>query len=98
VRAARTIARGKSVFTKDFPAAKATYDKMAPYLPSLARLVYIEAREKMPAPKEAWRSLMRRIVPKAEEEAGIPAAHQHISAPAPRGDHEADTVQLQIVG
>ena len=63
--AARAFARGKSLFTKDLPVAKETYDKMAPYLPSLARLIYVEAKEKLPAPKEAWQQLMRKVVPSA---------------------------------
>ena len=98
VHAARAFARGKSLFTKDLPAAKEVYDKMAPYLPSLARLVYGEAREKLPAPKEAWRALMRRAVPNAEEQAHIPASHEHVAALEPRAQHDSDTVQLQVVG
>ena len=71
---------------------------MSPYLPSLARLIYGEAKEKLPAPKEAWQTLMRRAVPKAEEEADIPTGHEYIAAPEPRKAHDADTVQLQVVG
>ena len=82
---------------EDLPAAKQTYDKMAPYLPSLARLLYVELKEKVPAPKEAWRSLMRRAVPKADD-ADVPTSQEHSSALTARKDHEADTVRPQVVG
>jgi hypothetical protein len=85
------------VFDGDLPAAKQTYDKMAPYLPSLARLLYVELKEKVPAPKEAWQALMRRVVPKADD-AEVPTSHEYVPAPAPRHEHDADTVQLQVVG
>ena len=98
VHAARAAARAKGFFSKDLPAAKATYNKMAPYLPSLARLIAVELKEKVPAPKEAWQSLMRRAVPKAEAEAEVPTSHEYMAAPTPREDHDADTVQLQVVG
>jgi hypothetical protein len=97
VHAARAFARGKGVFTKDLPAAKATYDKMAPYLPSLARLIYVELKEKVPGPKEAWQALMKRAVPKAEDEV-VPTAHEYVSVPTARAEHDAETVQLQVVG
>ena len=67
VRATRLTKRAKTWLTDDLKSAKATYDKMAPYLPSLARLVYGEIKEKLPAPKQAWQQLMNRAVPKAEE-------------------------------
>jgi len=60
-------------------------------------LIFTELKEKVPAPKQAWQALMRRAVPKAEDSA-IPTAHEHIPAPAPRQDHGADAVQLQVVG
>jgi predicted nucleotide-binding protein (sugar kinase/HSP70/actin superfamily) len=97
VHAARAFARGKRLFTNDLPAAKEMYDKMAPYLPSLARLIYVEAKEKMPAPKEAWQALMRRAVPEAPEDAGVTVSHEYISAPEPRREHGSGTVQLEVV-
>ena len=97
IHAARAAARTKALLAKDLPATKQTYDKMAPYLPSLARLLYVELKEKIPTPKEAWQSLMRRAVPKADD-ADVPTSHEHLSAPTPREDHDPDTVQLQVVG
>jgi hypothetical protein len=72
---------------------------MAPYLPSLARLIYVELKEKLPTPKEAWQTLMRRAVPKAEEsaEAQIPTGHEYIPAPAPPAEADPETVRLQVV-
>jgi len=98
VHAARALARGKGIFTKDLPAAKATYEKMAPYLPSLARLIYVELKEKVPAPKEAWQTLMKRAVPKTEDEAAVPTGHEYISAPTPREAQDSENVRLQVVG
>ena len=97
VHATRAAMRTAGLITRDLPAAKQTYDKMSPYLPSLARLIYTELKEKVPAPKEAWQALMRRAVPKAEDGA-IPTTHEHIPAAMPRQDHDADTVRLQVVG
>ena len=97
VHAKRTAMRSMAVVTRDLPAAKRTYDKMAPYLPSLARLLYVEAKEKLPAPKDAWRSLMRRAVPKADE-VEVPSTHEYVAAPTPRRDHDPETVELQVVG
>ena len=94
VHATRAAMRSVSLVKRDIPAAKQTYDKMAPYIPSLARLLYGELKEKLPAPKEAWQSLMRRAVPKAED-AEFPTSAEHI--PAPRTDHAQDTVQLQVL-
>jgi hypothetical protein len=73
---------------------------MAPYLPSLGRLIYVELKEKIPAPKEAWTSLMRRAVPKSEEsaESEVPSNHEYISAPEHREEHDRETVRLQVVG
>ena len=85
--------RSMSFVKKDLPAAKQTYDKMAPYLPSLARLLYVELKEKLPAPKDAWQTLMRRAVPKAED-TEFPTTAEYI--PAPREDNP-DTVQLQVL-
>jgi hypothetical protein len=100
VHSARAVARTKGFFTKDLPHAKQTFDKMAPYLPSLGRLIYVELKEKLPAPKEAWQNLMRRAVPKSEESADvqIPTAHEYIPAPTPRAELDPQTVRLQIVG
>jgi len=97
VHAARALARGKALFTADLPAAKATYDKMAPYLPSLGRLLFVELKEKVPAPKEAWATLMRRAVPKAPEEAQVPSDHEYLSAPMQRVEAEASH-RLEVVG
>ena len=91
--------RTKGFLSKDVPQAKQTFGKMAPYLPSLGRLIYVELKEKVPAPKEAWQMLMRRAVPKSEEsaEAEVPASHEYIPAPAPRAEPDPETVRLQIV-
>jgi hypothetical protein len=72
---------------------------MAPYLPSLGRLLYVELKEKVPAPKEAWQMLIRRAVPKAEEsaEAQIPTTHEHVPAPIPRAEPDSASVRLQVV-
>ena len=71
---------------------------MAPYLPSLARLIYVELKEKVPAPKEAWQTLMKRAVPKTEDEAAVPTGHECISAPTPREAQDSENVRLQVVG
>jgi hypothetical protein len=96
VHAARAFARSKRLFTKDLSKAKSTYDKMAPYLPSLARLIYGEVKEKVPAPKQTWQALMQRAVPKAEE-AGMPTSHEYIRAPSTRTE-PAESHRLQVVG
>ncbi len=96
VHAARAAARAKGVLTDDLPRAKQTYDKMAPYLPSLARLVFVELKEKVPAPREAWQNLMKRVVPKAEQEE-IPTAFEYVKPPTPRADRENGMTQLDVV-
>jgi predicted nucleotide-binding protein (sugar kinase/HSP70/actin superfamily) len=102
VHAARSVTRTKGFLTKDLPHLKQTFDKMAPYLPSLGRLIYTELKEKLPASKESWQALMRRAVPQAEESAGadaqIPTAHEYIPAPTPRAEPDPETVRLQVVG
>ena len=102
VHAARSVTRTKGFLTKDLPHLKQTFGKMAPYLPSLGRLIYTELKEKLPAPKESWQTLMRRAVPQAEESAGadaqIPTAHEYIPAPTPRAEPDPETVRLQVVG
>jgi hypothetical protein len=100
VHATRALTRTRGFLTQDLPHAKETFDKMAPYLPSLGRLIYVELKEKIPAPKEAWTSLMRRAVPKSEEsaETEVPSNHEYISAPEPREEHDRETVRLQVVG
>jgi predicted nucleotide-binding protein (sugar kinase/HSP70/actin superfamily) len=99
VHAMRAATRTKGFLTKDVPHAKQTFDKMAPYLPSLGRLIYVELKEKLPEPKEAWNTLMRRAVPKSDEsaEAEIPASHEYIPAPSPRPERDAKAVRLQVV-
>jgi hypothetical protein len=99
VHSTRAVTRTKGFFTKDLPHAKQTFDKMAPYLPSLGRLIYVELKEKLPAPKEAWQTLMRRAVPKSEEsaEVEIPTAQEYIPAPTPRVELDPETVRLQVV-
>jgi hypothetical protein len=100
VHATRALSRARGFLSQDLPHAKETFDKMAPYLPSLGRLIYVELKEKIPAPREAWTSLMRRAVPKSEEsaEVEIPTDHEYISAPEPRAEHGPETVRLQVVG
>jgi predicted nucleotide-binding protein (sugar kinase/HSP70/actin superfamily) len=99
VHATRAATRTKGFLTKDVPHAKQTFDKMAPYLPSLGRLIYVELKAKLPEPKEAWNTLMRRAVPKSDEsaEAEIPASHEYIPAPSPRPERDAKAVRLQVV-
>jgi hypothetical protein len=97
VHATRSAMRTMAFIKRDLPAAKATYDKMSPYLPSLARLLYVEGKEKLPAPKDAWKALVRRVVPKADD-AEVPTSHEYIPAPEPRQDYDAETVKLQVVG
>jgi hypothetical protein len=99
VHASRAVTRTKGFLTKDVPHAKQTFDKMAPYLPSLGRLIYVELKEKVPAPKEAWQMLMRRAVPKPDEsdEAQIPTSHEYIPAPTPPAEASPETVRLQVV-
>jgi hypothetical protein len=99
VHATRAVTRTKGFLMKDVPHAKQTFGKMAPYLPSLGRLIYVELKEKIPAPKEAWQMLMRRAVPKSDEsaEAQIPESHEYIPAPTPRAEPDPETVRLQVV-
>lgn len=96
VHASRAVGRVRTFFKKDLPYAKETFDKMSPYLPSLARLIYSEAKEKMPETKQAWKTLMSRAVPKAEEGPDIPTSFEYIKPPEPRPEIEADR-QLQVV-
>lgn len=98
VHAARAVTRTKGFFTEDLVGAKETFDKMAPYLPSLARLLYSEVREKLPVPKEAWTQWVRRVVPKADEqaEAQIPSGHEYVSA-APQSEYDPEAVRLHVV-
>ncbi|MGB5810879.1 MAG: hypothetical protein WBG86_10130, partial [Polyangiales bacterium] len=95
VHADRVAGRAKTFVMKDLVVARETFGKMAPYLPSLGRLIYTEAREKLPAPKEAWQQLMSSAVPKAEEGPDIPTSFEYIKPPPPRT--EPDTHQLQVV-
>jgi predicted nucleotide-binding protein (sugar kinase/HSP70/actin superfamily) len=99
VHLTRAATRTKGLLTTDLPHAKRTFDKMAPYLPSLGRLLYVELKEKLPAPKEAWQHLMKRVVPKAEEsaEAQIPATYEHIPAPITPIQSNSEAVRLQVV-
>jgi hypothetical protein len=99
VHATRAVTRTKGFLTEDVAHAKQTFDKMAPYLPSLGRLLYVELKEKVPAPKEAWQMLMRRAVPESDEsaEAPMPSDHEYIPAPAPRAEPDPETVRLQVV-
>jgi hypothetical protein len=99
VHSTRAVTRTKGFFTKDLAHAKQTFGKMAPYLPSLGRLIYVELKEKLPAPKEAWQTLMRRAVPQPEETADvqIPTDHEYIPAPTPRAELDPETVRLQVV-
>ena len=99
VHASRAVTRTKSFVTKDLGHAKETLGKMAPYIPSLGRLIFVELKEKVPAPKEAWQTLMRRAVPKSDEsaDAQIPSNHEYIPAPTPRAELDPETVRLQVV-
>ena len=96
VHAVRAVARTRTFFNKDLVHAQQTFGKMAPYLPSLGRLVYTELKEKVPAPKEAWAGLMKRAIPKAEESPDIPTSFEYIEAPMPRVDPTSE-VRLQVV-
>jgi hypothetical protein len=100
VHAKRAATRTKGFVTHDLPQTKQTFDKMAPYLPSLARLIYVELKEKLPAPKEAWQTLMRRAVPKADEsaDAQIPTTHEYIPASISIDEPDPETIRLQVVG
>jgi hypothetical protein len=99
VHATRALTRTKGFLSKDVPQAKQTFGKMAPYLPSLGRLIYVELKEKVPAPKEAWQALMRRAVPEPEEtvEAQITTSHEYVPAPTPHAEPGPETVRLQVV-
>ena len=97
VHASRAAMRTMAFFQRDLPAIKETYDKMAPYIPSLARLLYVEGKEKVPAPRDAWRALVRRAVPEADE-AAAPTTHEYIAAPSAPQAHGPETVRLQVVG
>ena len=98
VHAARAVSRTTGFLTEDLGHAKKTFDKMAPYLPSLARLLYVELKEKVPAPKEAWSKIMRRAVPKADDatDPRIPTAHEYIPA-APSTEQNPENVRLHVV-
>ena len=99
VHAVRAVTRTQGFVRNDLVAVKQTFDEMAPYLPSLARLVYVELKDKVPAPKDAWRALMRRAVPKADAEADSPIApsHEHVPAAPSVEDRDPDPVRLQVV-
>jgi hypothetical protein len=97
VHAARAVTRVKGLLTKDLPHAKHTFDKMAPYLPSLARLVYVELKEKLPAPQTAWQALMRRAVPQAEQGFQTRAVRSTGQIPSPTLRSEPSAVRLQVV-
>ena len=98
VHASRAVSRSRAIFTEDLPYAKETFDKMSPYIPSLGRLIFVELKEKIPGPKQAWQMLMRRAVPKADEvvDAQTPTSHGYIPAPSP-GEDAAPPVRLEIV-
>jgi predicted nucleotide-binding protein (sugar kinase/HSP70/actin superfamily) len=96
VHAGRAVARTRTFFNKDLVHAQQTFGKMAPYLPSLGRLIYTELKEKVPAPKEAWAGLMKRAIPKAEESPDIPTSFEYIEPPTPRIDPTSE-VRLQVV-
>jgi len=96
VHAGRAFGRTKSFFRKDLPYAKATFDKMAPYLPSLGRLVYTELKDKLPASKEAWREMMKRAVPRAEETEEVPTHFEYVARDAQRKDPAPES-RLQVV-
>jgi hypothetical protein len=100
VHAKRAAARSRSWVSKDLPHARQTFGKMAPYLPSLGRLIYVELKEKLPSPKAAWVNLMRRVVPQSDgsADAVIPTGQQYISAAAPPEELGSDTLRLQVVG
>ena len=99
VHAARAVTRTKGFLRKDVAHAKQTFRKMAPYLPSLGRLLYVELKEKLPAPKEAWQQLMERAVPKAEEsvEPQIPTSYEYIPGPTAHVQPKPELVRLQVV-
>ncbi len=98
VHAGRAVVRTKNFFKKDVAHAKETFGKMAPYLPSLGRLIYTELKEKVPAPKEAWAQVMKRAIPKTEAEGpDIPTSFEYIKAPTPRAEPDPE-VRLQVVG
>lgn len=97
VHAGRAVTRTKSFFTNDVVHAKETFDKMAPYIPSLGRLIFTELKEKVPAPKAAWAQLMKRAVPDAEQGPEIPTSFEYIKPPPPRVDAEATKIGLQVV-
>lgn len=98
VRAGRLLVRTKQLLTKDLPAAKATFDKMAPYLPSVARLVFSELQEKLPAPKQAWQNLMKEAIPHGDNEPDpIPSSHEYIAAPSPRQPDDPSQIRLQVM-
>ena len=96
VHATRAAMRAMSFVTRDIPAAKETYGKMAPYLPSLARLLYVEGKEKLPAPRDAWRALMGRIVPKVGD-AEVAATPERSATPASSAERATATVRLEVV-
>ncbi|MDH3729374.1 MAG: hypothetical protein OER77_17725, partial [Myxococcales bacterium] len=97
VHAGRAAARTKAFFKKDLVHARQTFGKMAPYLPSLGRLIYTELKEKVPAPKKAWEQLMKRAIPNAEEGPDIPTSFEYIKAPARRVEPDPKTVRLEVV-
>ena len=99
VHAAREAKRGSAIFTEDLPYVKETFDKMSPYIPSLGRLLFVELKEKIPAPKQAWQMLMRRAVPKADAsaESEIPTSHEYVAAASAAPSADAESGRLQVV-
>ena len=97
VYASRALSRGGKLFSTDLRHAKEKFDEMAPYLPSLARLLYSELREKAPSPKAAWQELMRRVVPEAQQDADHGVRSGGLEAPTPRSEPLPET-QLQVLG
>ncbi len=95
VHAARSATRVRRFVDTDLVKAKETFDKMAPYLPSLGRLIATELKEKLPAPNEAWASLMKRAVPRADEGAEVPTSFEY--AAAPRQPSDSAAVRLDVV-
>ena len=71
---------------------------MRPMMEDVWNSVKESIKEKVPAPKEAWQAVMRRAVPKAEEEAPVPTSHEYVPAPTPRAEADPETLRLQVVG
>ena len=100
VHAMRAARRARGLVETDVSHAKQTFAKMAPYLPSLGRLLYGEVKQKLPAPRETWQRLIRRAVPEAEQEAEAQmlSGHEQVSAPSSvNGSGPEDPVRLRVV-